>query len=536
MFDLHHNPYLTKQNIQVSKRGMIASSSPLAAQAGLEILKMGGNAVDAAIATSAMITVTEPTSNGIGGDAFCIVWIKDKMYGLNASGKSPDSLTIDKVKALGFDTLPKYGLIPVTVPGLPSAWKALSDRFGKLPFEVLFEPAIKVAREGYAVSVSLAEGWKNAFNVYEKAFKDDTVFDGWFDTFTINNNPPKAGELFIAKDHAKTLSLIAKTKTEAFYTGEIADQIHAFSKAHNGFITKKDLENHTCIWVEPISVNYKGFDIWELPPNGQGIVTLQALNILKECQLSSKLDISTLHHQIEATKLAFSDAFEYVTDHAFMNIDFKVLLSKSYAMKRAKEIKETAIIPKPLTFNSAGTVYFATADQEGNMVSFIQSNYYGFGSGVVVPNTGIALQNRGFAFTLDKYHPNKLEPNKRPFHTIIPGFITKDTKAIGPFGIMGGFMQPQAHLQVLTHIIDFNFNPQAALDAPRWQWIKENEIHVEPNFDQSFIDALIKKGHNVIVSDKIPLFGRGQVIWRDPISKIYYGATEKRTDGTIALW
>lgn len=514
---------------------MVATSQPLAAQAGLDILKKGGNAVDAAIATAAALTVVEPTSNGIGGDAFALVWMKDKLHGLNASGPSPQSISIEAVKARGYETMPVHGMIPVTVPGAPAAWAELSEKFGKLSLSEALEPAIHYAEQGYPVSPVLAANWNTAFQRYKKELTGEE-YKEWFTTFAPNGIAPKAGEIWRSPHHADTLRKIAESNGESFYRGELAGTISDFSKKHKGFLSLKDLSDYRPQWVEPISVNYRGYDVWEIPPNGQGIVTLSALNIVKGFDFTEKESVDTYHKQIEAMKLAFTDGKAFVTDPADMNIKVEQLLSAEYGETRRHEIGEQALMPTPYQLPKGGTVYLATADNEGNMVSFIQSNYMGFGSGLVVPGTGIALQNRGYDFSLDPEHINALKPGKKSFHTIIPGFLTKQGKAIGPFGVMGGYMQPQGHMQVVMNTIDFHLHPQAALDAPRWQWVGGKTIQVEPDFPLDTVENLRKRGHDIEVALHSGSFGRGQIIWRDPLTGVLQGGTESRTDGMVAAW
>ncbi len=531
----YNNPYLSKQKPVFAKNGVVATSQPLAAQAGLSILQKGGNAIDAAIATAACLTVVEPTSNGIGGDAFAIVWFKDALYGLNASGKSPSSISIDEMHRKGMKEMPRFGVYPITVPGAPSAWAALSKRFGVLPLEVVLAPAIMYARDGFPVSLELAASWDAAFKVYKKHLKNP-IYKTWFDTFAPNNRAPKAGEIWSSEAHAKTLEAIASTKGKAFYEGDLAKKISNHITNNDGFLSLEDLKNHRVSWVDPLSVSYKGYDIWELPPNGQGLIALQALNILKQVQKDGQSSHERLHQEIEAMKLSFSDAQTHLTDIEKMTFRPEDFLSVDYAKKRSKSITSKAQIPHADKPSKGGTVYLATADQDGNMVSFIQSNYMGFGSGIVIPGTGIAMQNRGHNFSMDKTHINALAPNKHSYHTIIPGFVTKNNQPIGPFGVMGGFMQPQGHLQVLINTIDHLQNPQAALDAPRWQWIEKNTIHVESDFNDAAVEALRKRGHHVVILDNYSSFGRGQIIWRDLTTNVYIAGTEKRTDGTIASY
>ncbi|SET59475.1 gamma-glutamyltransferase 2. Threonine peptidase. MEROPS family T03 [Oceanobacillus limi] len=534
-FDHQSYPYATKRHATYAKNGMVATSQPLASQAGLEILKKGGNAIDAAIATAACLTVVEPTSNGIGGDAFALVWTKGELHGLNSSGKSPKSISIDAVKASGHEEIPTHGWIPVTVPGVPGAWAELSEKFGKLPLEEVLEPAIKHAEEGYPVSPTLGKFWKGAHNNFKKKLTDD-VFQHWFDTFAPNGRAPKVGEVWSSKGHAETLRSIAKTKAESFYRGELAEKITSFSKENGGYLTAEDLAEFKPEWVNPIGVNYRGYDVWEIPPNGQGIVALQALNMLKGFDFPEKESVDTYHKQIEAIKLAFADGQKHVTEESHMRYTTEQMLSDAYADERRKLIGEEALLPEAGDPSLSGTVYLATADGEGNMVSFIQSNYMGFGSGLVVPGTGIALQNRGHNFSMDPNHVNALEGGKRTYHTIIPGFMTKGDQAVGPFGVMGGFMQPQGHVQVVMNTVDFGLNPQAALDAPRWQWMKEKVVEVENRFQHDLAQGLARKGHQIKIALEPNSFGRGQIIWRDPETGILVGGTESRTDGIVSAW
>jgi gamma-glutamyltranspeptidase/glutathione hydrolase len=510
------------------KYGVVATSEPNAAYAGLEILEKGGNAIDDAIATAAALTVTEPTSNGIGGDNFAILWHQGKLIGMNSSGKSPELLSIEKLKEQGLNEIPTFGFVPVTVPGVVKGWAELSKAYGKLDFKEVLKPAIKLAKDGYQIAPTVQYYWHRAYKIYEKNLKDP-MFSHWFDTF---GNVPKLGDTVYLKDHAKTLEDIANTYGDTFYHGDIANQIDAFSKKHGGFIRKADLEKHEVEWVMPISTNYKGYDIFELPPNTQGIIGLMGLNILENYTCEGKNTLDIYHTQIESTKLAFNDGLKYIADPRYMNVTVEQLTSKAYAKSRYNLIKEKAINHTYGNPKQNGTVYLATSDSEGNMVSFIQSNYMGFGSGLVVPNTGIALQNRGHNFSMDPKSVNVLAPNKKPYHTIIPGFIMKDQKPIGPFGVMGGFMQPQGHLQVVSSLIDLGLSPQDALNRPRYQWVKDQTIYVEPTLDQDIIDELIKKGHDIKVKEDLGLFGRGQIILN--INQKTYVGTEKRCDGTIA--
>lgn len=534
---MNYNPieykYPSKRNVIYAHKGMVATSNPLAAQAGLEILKMGGNAIDAAIATATCLTVVEPTSNGIGGDAFALVWTNNKLLGLNSSGYSPENISIEALKKRGFTEIPKYGVIPVTTPGVPAAWVELSNKYGKLSLIETLQPAINYAKNGFSVSVIVKHFWDNGFKIFKSQKGEE--FKPWFDTFTKDLRTPYFGELWKLPHHGETLEAIGKTNAREFYEGYISEKIDEFFKKHNGYLTKEDLTQFKPEWVEPISINYRGYDVWEIPPNGQGIVALMALNILNNFDFNQRETSSTYHKQIEAIKLAFADGKKYITDSRHMKVEIDKFLDVAYAKERSGLITESSNNFKSGDINSGGTVYLCTADGEGNMVSYIQSNYTGFGSGIVIPNTGIAMQNRGHNFSFDENHDNCLMPHKKTYHTIIPGFITKNNQAVGPFGVMGAFMQPQGHVQVVTNLIDFNLNPQEALDAPRWQWISDNKIELEPSVPLHITHDLIKRGHDVSIQTNESAFGRGQIIIRTKEGTLC-GGTEKRTDGHIAAW
>jgi gamma-glutamyltranspeptidase/glutathione hydrolase len=534
-FDPLFHPYPSFRKTTYAKNGMVVTSQPLAAQAGLDILKKGGNAIDAAIATAACLTVVEPTSNGIGSDAFALVWTKGELHGLNASGCAPKNISINALKEAGYDEMPKYGWTPVTVPGAPGAWADLSKRFGKMPLTEVLAPAIRYAEEGFPISPVLGKFWKKAYKVYKQQLKGEE-FDNWFKTFAPKGKAPEIGELWRSPDHGKTLREIAETHAESFYRGGLAEQTVQFSKQHGGFLTADDLAEYKPDWVKPVNVNYRGYDVWEIPPNGQGLVALEALNLLKGFDFPIKDSVDTYHKQIEAIKLSFADGQKYITDSRRMSVTTEALLSDAYAEERRQLIGDKAILPEAGEPPKGGTVYLATADDDGNMVSFIQSNYMGFGSGLVVPGTGISLQNRGHNFSLNPAHDNRLEPGKRTYHTIIPGFLTKGKEAVGTFGVMGGFMQPQGHVQVIMNTIDFHLHPQAALDAPRWQWVKDKTVEVEHSFPHHMAAALAEKGHDIRIALEPNSFGRGQIIWRDKESGVLVGGTESRTDGTVAVW
>ncbi|EMR07676.1 Putative gamma-glutamyltransferase ywrD [Bhargavaea cecembensis DSE10] len=539
--DYLYHPFRSQRHTVFAKNGVVATSQPLAAQAGIEIMRRGGNAIDAAIASAAALTVVEPTSNGIGGDAFALIWTEGKLHGLNASGPASKAATADKVKALGHEKMPVFGAVPVTVPGAPSAWAEVSRRFGKLSLSETLEPAVRLAEEGYPLTPILGKYWEVAYNKFknlsEGSEEERKAFEAWFDTFAPDGRPPKTGEMWRSPGHADTLRQIGETDGRAFYEGPLAEQIADAVQAHGGFLSKEDLAAYQPEWVEPVSATYRGYDVWEIPPNGQGMVALMAMNIHSATGKQPVYgEAETLHRQIEAMKLAFTDGKAFITQPDDMPVETAHLLSTEYAEKRAAVIGDRAIDPEPYELPKGGTVYLAAADGEGNMVSFIQSNYMGFGSGIVVPDTGIALQNRGADFSLDPEHPNYLKPGKKTYHTIIPGFLTKDGEAVGPFGVMGGYMQPQGHFQVISNTVDFGLNPQAALDQPRWQWVGGKTVQVEPDFPLHLAQALQRKGHDIQIATDSGGFGRGQIIWRNPETGVLEAGTESRTDGSIAVW
>ena len=527
------NPYGPTRSPVIARRGVVATSHPLAVQAGIEMLRRGGNAIDAAIATAITLTVVEPTSNGIGGDAFALVWDGERLHGLNGSGRAPKALTLEFVKALGHETMPTRGWLPVTVPGTPAAWRDLHKHFGRLRFEELFKPAIFYAEQGHPVAPIVAQYWGYAIQAYAQLTSPE--FAAWHKTFTLNGRAPQAGEIWASPDHAQTLRQLAQSYCEEFYEGKLAEKIARFSQETGGLLSEQDLKEHTSAWVKPIKTVYRGYDVWEIPPNGQGLVALIGLNILESFDLAQYPRDSgeSFHLQIEALKLAFADGLRYIADPEFVPVPTEKLLSKVYAAQRRVLITDTACDPRAGDPYAGGTVYLCTADADGMMVSFIQSNYMGFGSGIVVPGTGIALHNRGACFSLDHTHPNALAPGKRPYHTIIPGFLTRDSKAVGPFGVMGGFMQPQGHIQVIVNTIDYQLNPQASLDAPRWQWLKAREIEIEFDADPTIIEGLRARGHDVKVVEPSGRFGRGQIIWKLP-SRAYIAGSDKRADGYAA--
>jgi gamma-glutamyltranspeptidase/glutathione hydrolase len=514
-------PY-PSQRMPVLARNVVATSQPLAAQAGLSMMMKGGNAVDAILATAITLTVVEPTSNGIGSDAFCILWDGKKLHGLNASGRSPAAWNLDRYQ--GHRAMPTRGWDAVTVPGAVSAWVELSKRFGKLPFADLFEPAIRYAADGYLVSPTIARLWARQ----APELKD---IPGYAEHFMPHGRTPEAGEKFVAPAHAMTLKRIAETKGEAFYRGDLADKMAAHSRKHGGAMTVEDLAAHTLDWVEPLAHDYRGYTLHEIPPNGQGIAAQMVLGILEGFDLG-KVPVDSadsLHLQIEAMKLAFADVYEYVSDDNTMRVKSADLLDKEYLRSRARLIDmKKAKTPQHGVPGRGGTVYLTAADESGMMVSYIQSNYQGFGSGIVVD--GISLQNRGYGFVLRPDHPNVVAPRKRPFHTIIPGFVTRDGRPVMSFGVMGGSMQAQGHAQVMIRLADHHQNPQAAADAPRWRVDQGLNVNVEQGVTAAVIDDLQRRGHRMTQADRWSTdFGRAQLIFK--MEDGYFAASERRTDG-----
>lgn len=528
---LEHYPYASRRMPIVASRGVVATSEPLAAQAGLLILQRGGNAVDAAIATAIALTVVEPTMNGIGSDAFALVWDGKQLHGLNGSGRSPQTHTPELFADRGLTSVPNRGWLPVTVPGAPATWRDLHKRFGKLPFADLFETAITYAEGGYPVAPITAGGWGNTARVYAEQ-NTGPEFGGWFETFAPGGKAPRAGEVWSSPDHARTLRRIAESEAEDFYRGETARMIAEFAAKTGGYLTEQDLAAHQNEWVEPIGTSYRGYEVWEIPPNGQGIAALTALNILEGFELDRlpRDSVESYHLQIEAMKLGFTDAMRYVADQTHANVPVRGLLDKAYAAERRKLIGDRAIDPVAGKPPGGGTVYLCAADGDGMMISMIQSNYQGFGSGIVVPGTGVALQNRGSGFVLEEGHLNRVAPGKRPYHTIIPAFLTQDGAAVGPFGVMGGYMQPQGHLQMVVNQVDYGMNPQASLDAPRWQWLKGREVAVEQSVPSHILSGLAARGHGLTLHYQGGAFGKGQII-RRLANGTYVAGSEPRADG-----
>ncbi len=524
----------------IGQNGMVATSHPLATQIGLDILKQGGTAIDAAIAANIALGLMEPTGNGIGGDLFAIVWDAKtkKLHGLNASGPAPKNLSIEYFVENGLNKIPPYGPLPVTVPGAVDGWVKLHERFGKLEFKSLFEPTIEYAKKGFPVTELIAyylDRSKERFEDYPN-FKEVWMKDG---------KMPAKGEIFKNPQLAKTLEIIAEKGRNGFYEGHIAKAMADFIQSQGGFLTYEDLSSFQSEWTPPVSSNYRGYDVWELPPNGQGIAALQILNILENYDIKKMGLFSSeyIHLFTEAKKLAFADRAKYYADPNFSNIPVNQLISKSYAKERLKliNLKKASKSDQAGVIESGDTIYLTVADQYGNMISLIQSNYRGMGSGMVPPGLGFMLQDRGELFSLDKNHKNALEGGKRPFHTIIPAFVTKDGKPFMSFGVMGGATQPQAHAQIIVNMIDFGLNLQEAGDAPRIVhsgssqptdeiMVDGGTLSLESGFGKEIEDEISSLGHKIKYQKGI--FGGYQAIMLK--DGVYYGASETRKDGQAA--
>lgn len=525
----------------IAQQGMVATSQPLATQVGLDILKRGGNAIDAAIAANAMLGLVEPTGSGIGGDLFAIVWDAEtkRLYGLNASGRSPLSLTLKEFQQKGLSKIPKFGPLPVSVPGAVDGWFMLSERFGSLPMQDLLAPSIRYARNGFPVSEVIA---------YYLGLNQKRIgqYPGFTETYTKNGSTPKKGEVFKNPALANTYEKIATGGRDVFYKGDIARVIGAFMAKQGGYLSYQDMSAHYSEWIEPVSSNYRGYDVWELPPNGQGIAALQILNILELYDLEGMQRDSAefVHTFVEAKKLAFADRAKFYADPAFNQIPIDWLISKEYAKQRQQLISpDTAAKRVDAGRQDGDTIYLTVADQFGNMVSLIQSNYRGMGSGMIPTDLGFVLQNRGEMFTLQEGHFNQYAPGKRPFHTIIPAFVTRNNKPLMSFGVMGGGTQPQMHAQIIVNMIDFGMNLQEAGDAPRILhtgsstptgqiMLDGGYISLENGFSDKTRRELNKKGHTL--RDSIGAFGGYQAIMYDDKNKVYYGASESRKDGQAA--
>jgi gamma-glutamyltranspeptidase/glutathione hydrolase len=533
-----NNPY-SSTRLPVFARNIVSTSHPLAAQAGLRMLWRGGNAVDAAIAAAAVLTIVEPVSCGLGSDAFCILWDGQQLHGLNASGRAPQAWTPGYFQRKYGDNAmnpPKRGIDSVTVPGAVASWVALSERFGKLPFEDLMQPAIEVAERGFLLSVVVQEKWAAPVDELKGQ-------PGFAQAFLPHGRAPQVGELFQFASAANGLRAIGKTKGQAFYGGEIAEALERFSNANGGSLKASDFAAYEAEWVKPISMDYRGHTLHEIPPNGQGIAALIALGILDNFDLAAlqRDGVDSQHVQIEAMKLAFADVYRYVAEAGSMEVTAAQMLDKSYLKERAKLIDmQRAQDFKAGNPAKGGTIYLTAADENGMMVSFIQSNYMGFGSGCVEPTYGVSLQNRGHAFAVRPggLNPaNLVAPGKRPFHTIIPAFLTKDGQPVMSYGVMGANMQPQGHVQTLVRMLDYAQNPQAACDAPRWRYNEGLVINVEAGMDPHTVQGLQQRGHAMeVINDSYQDFGSGQFIWRmgEPKIEGYVAASDSRRDGLVA--
>lgn len=539
-FDPRSYAYPSRRNVVYARKAMACTSIPQGAQIGLDVMKAGGNAVDAAVAMAAAMPLLEPTSNGLGSDCFALVWVEaeKKLYGLNASGVAPAALSAALVRELGHQTMPQAGWIPTMVPGAPAGWAELNRRFGTKPLPQLFAPAISAAREGVPVQVNLEPMWEeDARRIAAAMERDPSPHAYWWERFMKPDGTPyRAGDVFRWEEYAQTLEELAATGCESYYRGPLMEQIVAFSRATGGYFCEDDFRNYKPEWVEPISTDYKGYTVCEIPPNGHGITVLMALNLLKGLKLSDQKDCADTYHKIlESIKLAFADTRTYVADPRYMRTRVEDLLSEEYAARRRALISEQALTPEAGDPSCGGTIYLCTADPQGNMVSFIQSNYTTFGAGVAIPGTGISLQNRGANFSLDEGSDNCLAGGKRSYHTTIPGFLMRDGEAVGPFGVMGAFMQPQGHVLVVVNTVDYHMNPQEALDAPRIQWTGGKHIQLEREVPAHIVQDLARRGHEVEIVNSNLHMGRGQIIWKTE-NGLYIGGTEPRCDGTVAAW
>ena len=543
-------PFLTRSEV-IAQNGMVATSQPLASQVGLEILRRGGNAIDAAIGANAAMGLMEPTGNGIGGDLFALIWHEEsgELYAINASGRSPLGLSYDELMEIldemGEDGIPPYDLLSVSVPGAIDGWFEMHERFGSASMDDILAEPIKYAEEGFPVSEAIASAWQRSAPFLKEqpgAFKE---------TFTIDGRGPEKGEVFANPDLGNTFRLLAEQGRDAFYRGEITEKIDEWMRENDGYLRYEDFDNHTSDWIDPVSVNYRGYDIYQIGGNNQGMAVLQMLNILEGYDLSEKGfgTEKTLHLMTEAKKLAYEDRAKHYVDSDFYDQPTDHLLSKEYAAERRELIGDRAMsnVATGIEFMDSGdTIYLTTADKDGNMVSLIQSNFRGMGTGFVVPGTGFSFQNRAELFSLDPDHPNVYEPGKRPFHTIIPGFAMKDGKPWFSFGNMGGGYQPVGHLSIITNVIDFGMNIQEAGDAFRWMHQGSSEptddsdttlenvgvLHVESGIDYQVVRALRDRGHTVRLGEAF--FGRYQGILKDHEKGVYFGASESRVDGQAA--
>ena len=533
-------PFASRSEV-IAKNGMAATSHPLATQAAITILQSGGSAVDAAIAANAVLGLVEPTGCGIGGDLFAIIWDSNKkeITGLNASGKSPQNLTLDHFRDNKMTEIPYLGPLPITVPGAVDGWFEMHDKYGKLTMMEILQPAISYAEEGFPVSETVAWLWN-------ENSQSRTNFPGFMKVFMPNGKAPKKGEIFKNPALASTYKKIANKGRDIFYKGEIAEEIDQFMKENNGYLSYDDMANHKSNWIEPMSTNYRGYEVYQLPPNTQGVAVLQLLNILEAYDIRDMGFASSeyIHTFVEAKKLVYEDRAKYYADPDFTNIPIDYLISRDYADKRRKLIDPNlaakTVTAGDLPLENGDTIYLTVADKDGNMVSLIQSNYGDMGAGLTPPNLGFSFQNRGQLFSLKDDHPNVYAPNKRPFHTIIPAFVTKDDKPWLSFGLMGGSMQPQGHAQIIINIVDFGMNTQEAGDAarirhtgssqPTDQIIKDGgTLYLESSINNEIRNQLKEMGHNV--SQNVNVYGGYQAIMYDEKNEIYYGASDPRKDG-----
>lgn len=540
-------PFATRSEV-LAQHGMVCTSQPLASEIGVEVLKEGGSAVDAAIAANAALGLMEPISCGAGGDLFAIVYNakENKLYGLNASGRSPLGLSFEQMQSeltrLKRTTIPSRGMLPISVPGAVDGWFELHQRFGKLPMDRVLAPAIRYAREGFPVTELIGYYW----DIGVRNAQADKLPGAFLDTYAPGGHAPACGEIFRNPDLANTYTLLAQKGREAYYQGEIADRIDAFMKANGGWLRKVDFAKHHSTWVTPVSVNYRGYDVFELPPNGQGIAALEMLNILEGFNLRAMgfQSADAFHVMIEAKKLAFEDRAKFYADPDFAKVPVQGLLNKAYAAERRKLIRMDragrAYDAGNPTLQQGDTIYLTTADSDGNMVSLIQSNYRGMGSGIVVPGLGFGFQDRGEMFVMDSHHPNAYAPGKRPLHTIIPAFVMKDGKPFMSFGVMGGAMQPQGHVQIIVNLVDFGLGLQEAGDAARWQHEGSTDynlphmtnggwVNIESGVPWGTVAELKRRGHDV--RSDLGGYGGYQAILWDSVNKVYHGASESRKDG-----
>jgi gamma-glutamyltranspeptidase/glutathione hydrolase len=547
-------PFATRSPV-MARHGMAATSHPLASQVAIDVLKQGGNAVDAAIAANATLGLMEPTGCGVGGDLFALVWDPKtaRLYGLNASGRAPQGLTLEmlrtRVQALGADAIPYWGPLPVSVPGAVDGWFTLHGRFGHLPMSDVLAPAIRYAHEGFPVTPVIAAGWAANLRRFEQV-QHLIGDDNWRRTYLLDGRAPQEGAVFRNPDLARTYEHLARVGRDGFYKGTLADVMEAYMRRVGGYLRKEDLAAHTSMWVEPLHTTYRGYQVYELPPNGQGLSVLQMLNLLESWDLKAAGFGSAdhLHLMAEAKKVAFEDRARFYADPTFADVPVAELLSDAYTAERRALIRrdqalQTVAHGDPERLRAGDTIYLTVADSTGMMVSLIQSNYQGLGSGLVPDGLGFMFQDRGAGFTLTEGHPNVYAPGKRPFHTIIPAFVTRDGVPFLSFGVMGGDMQPQGHVQILVNLLDFRMNVQEAGDAPRWRHDGSSSpfggapmtdggtLHLEHGFSPAAIADLERRGHRVRIGQGD--YGGYQAILWDPVHRVYHGASEMRKDGQV---